>query len=74
MRWRNEDYNKAYVYARGYYDGRASGATQTDLDWMTPEEVGIYGAGYDRGVTDYCQYDDPEATDQKSAAEGYFVT
>ena len=61
MRWRNEDYNMAYVYARGYYDGRAEGARNTELDWMTPEEVGIYGAGYDRGITDYCEYDEPQS-------------
>ena len=60
----------AYVYARGYFDGRANG--WTDIEWMTPEEVGIYAEGYDRGVTDYCQYDEPEATDQQAAKEGYF--
>ena len=49
-----------YVYARGYYDGRAKGAGETPLDWMTPEEVGIYAEGYDRGVADYCKFDEPE--------------
>ena len=58
MKWRNEDYNKAYVYARGYFDGRANGSREMNLDWMTPEEVGIYGEGYDKGVTDYCNLDE----------------
>ena len=60
MKWRDSDYSLAYVYARGYYDGRAEGAIQTELDWMTPEEAGIYGAGYDKGVADYCEYDEPK--------------
>ena len=55
------NYALAYVYARGYFDGRANGSGNTPLDWMTPEEVGIYAEGYDRGVSDYCQIDNPEA-------------
>lgn len=58
MKWRNEDFNKAYVFARGYFDGRANGNKETPLDWMTPEEVGIYGAGYDRGISDFCEFDE----------------
>jgi hypothetical protein len=73
MRWRNEDFNMAYVYARGYFDGRSNGVRETNLDWMTPEEVGIYSNGYDRGVTDYCELDEPEVTDQKAALEGYLT-
>lgn len=41
----------AYVYARGYFDGRVN--STTTLDWMTPKEVGIYAEGYDRGVSDH---------------------
>lgn len=58
--WCDTDFNLAYVYARGYHDGRVNG--WTDLEWMTPEEVGIYGRGYDKGVLDYNQYDEPKAT------------
>ncbi len=46
-----------YVYARGYYDGRANDTRETNLDWMTPEEVGIYAEGYDRGVSDHSRFD-----------------
>lgn len=60
--WCDTDFNLAYVYARGYYDGRAKGDDETQLDWMTPEEVGIYANGYDRGVSDYHNYDEPKAT------------
>ena len=58
--WCDTDFSLAYVYARGYHDGRANGC-QTDLEWMTPEEVGIYGRGYDKGVSDYQEYDEPKS-------------
>ena len=65
MKWANEDYNLAYVYARGYFDGRANGYENTPLDWMTPEEVGIYGHGYDCGVADYCEFDEKIETGER---------
>ena len=61
MRWRNDDYDKAYIYARGYYEGRANGDWREELTWMTPEEVAIFGQGYDRGVVDYHNYDESAA-------------
>lgn len=58
LKWGGHDYSLAYIYARGYYDGRATGAGETPLDWMTPEEAHIYATGYDRGVADYCEFDE----------------
>ena len=58
MKWRNEDYNMAYVFARGYYEGRANGDWKDDLSWMTQDEIVMFGRGYDRGVSDYHSYDE----------------
>jgi hypothetical protein len=52
------NYTIAYTYALGYFDGRANGYENTPLDWMNAEEAGIYGRGYDRGVSDYCEFDE----------------
>ena len=55
----------AYVYARGYFDGRVNGYEDTDLDWMTPEEVGIYAQGYDKGVADFSDLDNNIETGER---------
>lgn len=65
MKWVDQDYSLAYIYARGYYDGRVNGYESTDLDWMTPEEVGIYARGYDRGVADFCEFDENIVTGER---------
>ena len=53
MRWRETDYELAYIYARGYYDARADTDPPTNLDWMTADEAAIYGKGYDKGIADF---------------------
>ena len=53
LRWADSDYSLAYIYARGYFDGRTNDSIDTPLDWMTPEEVGIYGTGYNKGIDDF---------------------
>lgn len=65
MKWADNDYSLAYIYARGYYDGRVNGCEETDLDWMTPEEVGIYAKGYDRGVADFEDFDNEIETGKR---------
>ena len=65
LRWASSDYDLAYIYARGYYDGRVNGYEQTPLDWMTPEEVGIYASGYDRGVADFEEFGEPVETGER---------
>lgn len=52
MIFNNEFFNLAYVYALGYYDGRALGVGQ--FHRYADEERSAYKAGYDRGVADYC--------------------
>lgn len=64
-RWVDGDFDLAYIYARGYFDGRVNGYEGTDLDWMTPEEVGIYARGYDRGVADFEQYGEEIETGER---------
>ena len=58
---REPDYSMAYLYARGYFDGRANAFKITSLHWMTPEEVAIYGRGYDKGIADYNKLDEGKA-------------
>ena len=59
---REPDYAMAYVYARGYHDGRVKGWCDTEIEWMTDEEKHTYNEGFDKGVADYC------AIDEKGAA------
>jgi hypothetical protein len=54
--WADGDFDLAYIYARGYYDGRVNGYEYTNIGWMSPVEVAIYARGYDRGVADFDQY------------------
>lgn len=58
MRWLNADFEMAYTYARGYYDGRVHGYCDTEIEWMTDAEKHAYNRGYDRGVTDYTEIDE----------------
>jgi|APCry1669189369_1035219.scaffolds.fasta_scaffold190816_2 hypothetical protein len=45
-------------YALGYYYGRAEGSYGLlDLDQFSDAERHAFKLGYDRGVTDYCEYD-----------------
>lgn len=62
---RKPDYAMAYVYARGYHDGRVKGWCDTEIEWMTPEEVGVYAQGYDKGVADYCDLDENIETGER---------
>ena len=48
------DFYLAYAYARGYFDGRETGSEQNPYD-HTDAARGAYAAGYERGVTDYCE-------------------
>jgi hypothetical protein len=54
------DYEEAYWYARGYYDGRAFGKEnlmEIELDDLQRQ---FYRQGYDCGVSDYCYFDIPD--------------
>ena len=64
LKWADHDYSLAYVYARGYYDGRVNGY-EADLEWMTPEEVALYAQGYDRGVADFEEFDNEIETGKR---------
>jgi formylmethanofuran dehydrogenase subunit E len=46
-----------YAYARGYYDGRANGVSESPFVHETDEMHQMYKYGYDRGVADYCEFD-----------------
>lgn len=46
-----------YWYARGYYDGRRAGV-EGRPDNLTDEEEQSYSEGYERGVADFCEYDE----------------
>ena len=48
----------AYTYARGYFDGRTYGYEASLQEWFNEEERAAYLEGYDKGVTDYCEYDE----------------
>ena len=52
------NYTIAYTYARGYYDGRTHGYEASLQKWFNEEERAAYLEGYDKGVTDYCEYDE----------------
>lgn len=52
------NYTIHYVYARGYYDGRTHGYEESLQEWFTDEERSAYMEGYDRGVSDYCEFDE----------------
>lgn len=56
-----------YWYARGYYDGRSIGVGDEDLTEYTEADRQAYKDGYDRGVTDYCEYDDPTTAGEETA-------
>jgi hypothetical protein len=46
------------AYAVGYFYGRAEGSYgQTDFDYMSESETHSFKLGYDRGVSDFCDYD-----------------
>lgn len=47
----------AYEFARGYYDGRNTGCSNPP-EFGTDDQVEAYKAGYDAGVTDYCEIDE----------------
>lgn len=47
------------AYALGYYFGRAEGSYGfLDLDQFSDIERHEFKLGYDRGVSDYCDYDE----------------
>ena len=52
------NYTIAYTYARGYYDGRTHGYEASLQEWFNEEERAAYLEGYDRGVSDYCEFDE----------------
>ena len=51
LEWCSHDYSLAYIYARGYYDGRSKGSL-SDLTWMNDKELEIYGEGFNAGIDD----------------------
>jgi hypothetical protein len=48
--------NTNYAYAIGYYDGRAEGVYNNPYE--DKEMAHNYKIGYDRGVADYCHYEE----------------
>jgi hypothetical protein len=55
-----------YWYARGYYDGRSEGVRDDNVTEYPDADRQAYKDGYDRGVTDYCDYDDPTPLEDTS--------
>ncbi len=55
---RNKLFTSEYVYARGYYDGRTKGWCDTPIEWMNDTEKHTYNEGFDKGVADYCEFDE----------------
>lgn len=55
----NDD--QLYWFARGYHDGRVVGAgVEEGLDAIDGDEDRVaYRRGYDLGVSDYCDLDEP---------------
>ena len=55
----NDD--QLYWFARGYHDGRVVGAgVEEGLDAIDDDEDRVaYRRGYDLGVSDYCDLDEP---------------
>jgi hypothetical protein len=51
--------NNNYSYAVGYYDGRAEGVYNNPYE--DREMSHAYKMGYDKGVADYCHYEEVEA-------------
>jgi hypothetical protein len=52
------DYSGAYWFGRGYYDGRANGVGNMEpARAVSDTAVVFYTAGYDAGVSDYCELD-----------------
>lgn len=45
-----------YEYAKGYFDGRAEGIYNNPYE--DSEKHHHYKLGYDRGVADYCHYNE----------------
>jgi hypothetical protein len=52
------DFMLADAYALGYFDGRTHGMTNNPYDDDTQRY--LYGQGYERGVSDYCDLDEGE--------------
>ena len=48
--------NTTYAYAIGYYDGRSEGVDNNPYE--DRELRHSYRLGYDRGVSDYCHYEE----------------
>lgn len=48
--------NTTYAYAIGYYDGRAEGVDNNPYE--DSELKHSYRLGYDKGVADYCHYEE----------------
>ena len=48
--------NTNYAYAVGYYDGRAEGVYNNPYE--DKEMNHSYKLGYDRGVADFCHYEE----------------
>ncbi len=46
-----------YAYARGYYDGRANGVSESPFVYERDDMHQMYKYGYDCGVADFCEYD-----------------
>ena len=49
----------AYWYARGYYDGRCHGFEHPNAASLTGLKRYSYKHGYNAGVADYCDVQDP---------------
>ena len=61
--------SRLYWYARGYYDGRSTGASHEDSSRRrTNAEWSAYLDGYDRGVMDHIEIDMTDATNPEETA------
>ena len=51
----NRENEKHFIaYAMGYADGNERGVDERKDIFPTPEEQYLYGAGYERGLNDFC--------------------
>jgi len=56
MKPTNDAMDYAYAYAIGYWDGRSKGVG--DNKFKNDESRVAYGCGYERGVSDFCDFDE----------------
>lgn len=60
------NYENMVAFAIGYYDGRKDGVENNRFEGAMR---GFYQQGYDRGVADYCEFDEETDGDYMSDVE-----